>query len=170
MSTNLPPTLNGNDFQLRPWQAQDAAWYVEARDEEVFRWTTERRALTIAETEKAIERANSSSTAICLAIADRQNLILLGNIALAFPENDRKSAEIMYWLAPAGRGRGIATKAVRLLCQWAFDSLGLQHITLKTLPGNVRSQAVARHAGFRPVEGVEETRPGEDYVWFELNV
>ena len=32
-------TLRADDFFLRPWEVEDAAWYVEARDEEVFQWT-----------------------------------------------------------------------------------------------------------------------------------
>jgi RimJ/RimL family protein N-acetyltransferase len=76
----------------------------------------------------------------------------------------------MYWLAPAGRGRGIATKAVRLLCRWAFDSLGLERITLQTRPGNARSQAVARRAGFQRLEGAGETQPDDHALWFELNL
>ena len=30
--------LQGEVILLRPWQVEDASWYVEARDEEIFRW------------------------------------------------------------------------------------------------------------------------------------
>ena len=98
--------LCADDFLLRPWKIEDAIWYVESRDEEVFRWTKEKRDLTIKEVEEGIRRANSNPDAICLAIVDNKSVELLGNIALVFRENNRKSAEIMYWLAPWGRGRG----------------------------------------------------------------
>ena len=32
--------------------------------------------------------------------------------------------EIGYWVAAEARGRGIATRAVRLLADWARDELG----------------------------------------------
>jgi len=36
----IPERITGDDFYLRRWEVQDAAWYVHARDEEIFRWTT----------------------------------------------------------------------------------------------------------------------------------
>ena len=72
----------------------------------------------------------------------------------------------MYWLAPWGRGRGIATNAVKMLCQWAFDSIRLKRVTLKNLVGNTRSQLVAERAGFQAQKSKNE---GEvDCLWFEL--
>ncbi|MCI0406268.1 MAG: GNAT family N-acetyltransferase, partial [candidate division Zixibacteria bacterium] len=156
------PTLLGNGFFLRPWHIEDAGWYVQSRDEEVFRWTTERRNLTVEETRVAIEQANVNPNAVCLAIVEKESENLLGNIALAMAE-DRQSAEVMYWLAPAGRGRGIATNAVKLLCNWAFEALDLEQITLKTYLENAPSQAVAHRAGFTRKENQAEV------AWFELD-
>jgi RimJ/RimL family protein N-acetyltransferase len=53
-----------------------------------------------------------------------------------------------------------------MLCQWAFRSLGLERVTLKTLVGNTRSQLVAKRAGFQ--EQSVENRNDADYAWFEL--
>jgi RimJ/RimL family protein N-acetyltransferase len=64
-------------------------------------------------------------------------LELMGNIALVFREKDRKVAEIMYWLAPSARSRGAAATSVKLLCQWAFEALCLERITLKTRSRNL---------------------------------
>ena len=161
-------TLRADNFLLKPWKIEDARWYVESRDEEVFRWTTEKRDLTIEEAEEGIRQANSSSDTICLAIVDNTSMELLGNIALVFLKNDSKSAEIMYWLAPWGRGRGIATNSVKLLCQWAFDSLGLERVTLKALAGNIRSQLVAKRAGFHRQEVKNGDGVNANCLWFEL--
>ena len=159
----IPERLTGEGFYLRRWQVEDAAWYVSARDEEIYQWTTEKRDLTVAETEEAIRQVNAGADALCFAIVDPSSGDLLGNLALTFEKSNPKSAEIMYWLAPAGRGRGIATRAVVLVCEWAFGSLGLERISLKTRRGNVKSQKVAERAGFRPVAEVD----GE-YVWYEM--
>ena len=159
-------TLRADDFFLRPWEVEDAAWYVEARDEEVFKWTRERRDLTIEETEEAIESGNRDPGALGFAIVDSRTGKRVGHICLAFREKNRDSAEVMYWLAPWGRGRGIATNAVKLLSQWAFDSMGLKRVTLKTLVGNTRSQLVAKRVGFQTQQGKNE---GEvNCLWFEL--
>jgi RimJ/RimL family protein N-acetyltransferase len=58
-------------------------------------------------------------------------------------------AQIGYWMDPAARGRGVATGAVRALCGWAFDVLGLGLIEWRAEVGNVASRRVAEKAGFR---------------------
>ena len=92
----------------------------------------------------------------------------VGSICLAFREKNRECAEVMYWLAPRGRGRGIATNAVRMLCQWAFHSLGLERVILKTLIGNTRSQLVAERVGFQKHEVKSEDSADANCLWFEL--
>ncbi len=158
----IPERLSGDGFFLRKWAVEDAAWYVLSRDDEIFQWTTEKRDLTIAETQAAILRINTSVEALCFAIVEAATGGLLGNIALVIDKERSNTAEIMYWLAAAARGRGIATQAVILLSDWAFQSLGLECIEMKILPGNLRSQRVAERAGF------QRSDPGEaDYRWFE---
>jgi len=98
-----------DEVLLRPWQVADATWYVEARDEEVLRWTTERRDLTVEETEDAIQAVNARDDVASFAIIDTSCNELVGNIAAVKDESDVREAEVMYWLAASGRGRGIAT-------------------------------------------------------------
>jgi RimJ/RimL family protein N-acetyltransferase len=57
-------------------------------------------------------------------------------------------AAVGYWLAPHARGRGIATRAVRLLARWALDDLGLARLQITCGPDNLASQRVAERAGF----------------------
>jgi RimJ/RimL family protein N-acetyltransferase len=154
-----------NEFVLlRPWAVADAPWYVVSRDEDVFRWTTERRELTIRQTEEAIEQCNSGGHAICFAIADATTHALLGNIALAV-DPSAAQGELHYWLARWGRGRGVATNAVIVLTAWAFKTLALEKIILKTMVGNDASRRVAERAGFQAAPGP----PGdEEWVRFEL--
>ncbi len=162
----LDVVLEGDSALLRPWKVEDAAWYVESRDAEVFRWTTEKQDLTIGEAEEAIRSVGSDPDVMGLAIVDRETMDLAGNIALVFREDDRQTAEIMYWLAPSGRGRGLASDSVTALCRWAFDSFGLGQICLKTHRGNARSQAVARRAGFQARN--IESGTASDCLWFDL--
>jgi RimJ/RimL family protein N-acetyltransferase len=51
------------------------------------------------------------------------------------------------------RGRGVCTRALRLLAGWAFQELDLRRLELVTDPDNLASQRVAEKAGFRR-EGV----------------
>lgn len=58
-------------------------------------------------------------------------------------------AEIGYILFPAGRGRGYATRTVRLVAAWVFDDLALGRLQARTSPGNVASEHVLERVGFR---------------------
>jgi len=53
-------------------------------------------------------------------------------------------------LAPEGRGRGSATRAVRLVSAFALAGLHLERVRLFTHPTNRASQAVALRCGYTP--------------------
>jgi RimJ/RimL family protein N-acetyltransferase len=59
-----------------------------------------------------------------------------------------ETGSIGYWVAAAARGRGIATRATRLLATWAVQERGVERLELTTHPDNVASQRVAEKAGF----------------------
>lgn len=158
--------LQGETFLLRPWRIHEAEWYVASRDEAIFKWTKESRSLTVEEARQNIREANSDPRKHCFAIVENGAENPVGNIALVLMEEDT-AAEVMYWLAPGGRGRGLAFKAVRLLSDWAFRSLGLEQIVLKTYRENSASRRVAARAGFRELDETDSPRLGTEYLWFE---
>jgi RimJ/RimL family protein N-acetyltransferase len=65
----------------------------------------------------------------------------------------RENYEIAYLAREAGRGRGLITRAVRLLCTWLLDD-GVGRLELRTHPDNEASQRVAERCGFQR-EGLE---------------
>ncbi len=54
-----------------------------------------------------------------------------------------------YWLLPEARGLGLATRAVRLISEWAYRDKDLTRLHLVTEPGNLASQRVAERSGFQ---------------------
>ncbi|MGZ4480844.1 MAG: GNAT family N-acetyltransferase [Gaiellales bacterium] len=68
-------------------------------------------------------------------------------------DDDPEVAEVAYWVAPAARGRGIATAALGLVSRWSLRELGLERLWLEIEPGNAASHRVAERSGFRR-EGV----------------
>ena len=82
-------------------------------------------------------------------------------------------AAVGYWLLPEARGRGYATRAVRLLAEWGIRALGFARVELWATRENDASQRVAERAGFQR-EGVlrayAEGRDGRrlDAVFFSL--
>ena len=63
-------------------------------------------------------------------------------------EAEARQGEIGYIVGPAARGRGVATRALQLLTDWGFSSLGLLRIELWIEPTNVGSERVAERAGY----------------------
>jgi RimJ/RimL family protein N-acetyltransferase len=57
-------------------------------------------------------------------------------------------AEIGYWAAPGTRGRGYTTEAVREVCRWAVEDLGVAVIRWEAIVGNEASWRVVRKVGF----------------------
>lgn len=69
--------------------------------------------------------------------------------AMAFDiEADARSAELGYLVAPAARGRGVASAALRLLTEWGFGERGLLRLELMISVENVASKVVAERAGY----------------------
>lgn len=83
-----------------------------------------------------------------------------GDIGL-YNEAFSRQAMLGYSMLPAFRGRGIASRAVRLLSAWAFE-IGVERLVAGTAADNVASQKVLANAGFVR-EGIQRSRfPGPD--------
>jgi ribosomal-protein-serine acetyltransferase len=64
-----------------------------------------------------------------------------------------RRSEIGYWLDRGHQGRGIMTRSVRALTDYAFRVYGLNRVILRCAVENARSRAVAERLGFQ-FEGV----------------
>ncbi|MFG2058692.1 GNAT family N-acetyltransferase [Micromonospora sp. NPDC048930] len=96
-----------------------------------------------------------------LAILDAATGTVAGGCALVYDEPATGQAMLGYSLLPEARGRGLATRAVELLADWAFD-VGLARLWAGTRPENVASQRVLEKVGFQR-EGLLRGRlPGPD--------
>ncbi|MFI9643880.1 GNAT family N-acetyltransferase [Micromonospora sp. NPDC051925] len=96
------------------------------------------------------------------ALLDAATGALAGGCALVYDEPATGQAMIGYSLLPEARGRGLTTRAVRLLAGWAFGPVGLARLWAGTAPWNHPSQRVLERAGFRR-EGLMRGRlPGRD--------
>jgi [ribosomal protein S5]-alanine N-acetyltransferase len=62
---------------------------------------------------------------------------------------DPSTGALGYWLLPRARGRGLATRAVRLLSAWAARDLGMTNLRIVVEPENLGSRGVAERSGFR---------------------
>jgi len=71
---------------------------------------------------------------------------LVGSIGLIVDRHG--TGEIGYWCAAEARGRGVATRALRRICVYAFEHLGMGRVELAVDPDNAPSRRVAEKAGF----------------------
>jgi RimJ/RimL family protein N-acetyltransferase len=145
------PLVDG-DTALRPWRDADAAALtVACQDPEIARWTrvpapyrnTDARTYLLQRYD-AIHAGVMAPFAIVAATDGR----LLGSISLMRLAWEHARGEVGYWLAGEARREGHATRAVRAICAWGFDTLRLERIDLIAATGNRPSQGVAERAGF----------------------
>ena len=126
------------------------------RDAEVAAWTTVPHPYSRTDAVRFVEDIVPSKWADGLpdwGIRIGTDGPLLGMIG--FVQHGSGAPEIGFWMAPGARGRGVATAAARLVCDFAFAREGLHtwRVEWRALVGNVPSAAVARRLGFR-YEGV----------------
>lgn len=142
------PRLEAENLSLRPFRAEDAASVATAcTDPEIVRFTFMREGLTEDEALVWIDNAITwwPRGHPRFAIVG-PNDELLGQVGMAVNEHHR-SAEIYYWVVGSQRRRGIASRAVGLLADWAF-SKGIERLFLLIDPHNDPSNRMAEVLGF----------------------
>jgi RimJ/RimL family protein N-acetyltransferase len=143
------PKLKGERVYLSPVSLEDAERYTAwLNDLEVAKYLTVAPALISlhGEREALVELSKQQTYAIVEAGTDE----LLGNCGLFAIEAVHRSAEIGIFIGPADkRGKGYGAEALRLLCDYGFNVLGLESIRLKTYSFNERAAACYRKVGFK---------------------
>lgn len=74
---------------------------------------------------------------------------LVGGVLFRTFDAARGFAEAGCWLEPAAAGRGLVTRAVRVLLGWAFDARGIHRVEWLVSSANTPSINVARRLGMR---------------------
>jgi ribosomal-protein-serine acetyltransferase len=96
-------------------------------------------------------------------------LVLDGRIAgaggLIGIDWEARKTGIGYWLAEEHQGRGLMTRAVQAVTDYAFDDLDLNRVEIQVATCNARSRAIPERLGFRQ-EGVlrDYERVGDRYL------
>jgi len=75
-----------------------------------------------------------------------------GGVCGLRPVGDTADLEVLYSLAPALWGRGLATEAARAVVAWAFAGLGLARVLGGVDAPNVASRRVLEKIGMTPLE------------------
>jgi RimJ/RimL family protein N-acetyltransferase len=151
---------------LRPWRDSDlGALVLACRDPEIVRWTRVPEDYSEPDARVYLLQrydAVMAGTTAPFAIVASDGDALLGSISLMRLDWDHRRGEVGYWLAREARGQGHATRGVRLICDWAFESLGVERIDLLAATENAASQRVAERSGFAREATLRSYMRGKD--------
>lgn len=148
-------TLTDDVVSLRPWTSSDASFLTGAsKDPAVERYNgpTPDSLADAAEVIKDIQRSwrsfevEGDPTGAAFVIVDAGSDEPVGMCGID-GWSSTNVAQFGYWLAAGARGRGLATRAVKLMTGWLFE-LGAARVFLTIHSENSVSAAVARRAGF----------------------
>ncbi|MFC0863746.1 GNAT family N-acetyltransferase [Sphaerimonospora cavernae] len=159
-------SLGDGVVRLTPLTAADADdWHAMTNMPDIMRYRVPPKALERAETEERCRYAGHRWLAgqrADMAIRDAATGAFAGDIQLANIIPPLGQAMVGYSLHPRFRGRGLVTRAVNLLVEWAFADTALGRIVAGTDPGNTASHRVLERAGFTREHLAKGLLPGPD--------
>jgi RimJ/RimL family protein N-acetyltransferase len=138
--------VRGGGLVLRPWTEDDVPTITaECQDPEIQRWIPAiPRPYTEEEALRFVRGEFRAAPGYQFAVTEDGEVVG----AIGMTTNESRNGHIGYWCARESRGRGVTTRALRALCQWAFTELRLERLELITDPDNHASQRVAEKVGF----------------------
>lgn len=148
------PPLADEVVALRPWRRSDLSQWFDGFSDPLclrFSWPlvepfTEAH---VVENFEAQEETRLRGEVLNFALVDAADLDHVRGGSLVYDVDlEQSRAAVGYWLAEHARGRGAATRTLRLLARWAFDHLALARLELTCAPDNTASQRVAERCGF----------------------
>ncbi|MFF3918527.1 GNAT family N-acetyltransferase [Streptomyces sp. NPDC001852] len=162
---------------LRPWRAADTADLVELhRDDSLRRRTSSGiddevgAARWVREQQRGWETGDRFAFAVVEPEAAGGEGRLVGHIVLKGVAREAPTAEVGYWTAACARGRGVASRALRTLTDWAFTTFardGLTRLELLHQVDNTASCRVAhkcRHILTEPLPAAPPAYPLNGYL------
>jgi len=155
--------IPASDVLIRPYRASDVAAAWDAIGESrtaLHRWMPWcHQRYSIDDCRSWIEAqipAFEQGTAFEFAIVSTDDRYL-GGCGLNRLDDLNRRANLGYWVRTSATRRGVATRAVRELRDWAFEQTPLIRLEVVVAVGNVASEGVATRAGATR-EGVLRSR------------
>jgi RimJ/RimL family protein N-acetyltransferase len=130
---------------LEPWRAEEFLAHIDRGREFIGQHNALPDVVKDLESSRAFLRAYAEKTA-----ADSG---LVGAVILRTMDVAQGVAEAGCWLEPAAVGKGLVTRAVRVLIDWAVEERGIHRVEWVVSSGNEPSINVARRLGMTK-EGV----------------
>jgi RimJ/RimL family protein N-acetyltransferase len=145
------PVLAAEGLVLRPWATADVPIFLGAyRDPSIRRWHTRQpRSEDQVRAWFELYRTDWAQEKGAHWAVTRDGDEVLGRIALAGMDLDDGVAAFGYWVLPASRGAGVASRAVAAVSTWALAEGRFHRLELEHSTRNDASCRVAIRSGFR---------------------
>ncbi|MGC5018154.1 GNAT family N-acetyltransferase [Micromonospora sp. DT47] len=145
----LPLTADAELRPLHPWQAQEFLAHLERAREHIAPWVSPAFVATDLDSARAVLQRYADRSA-----RDAGGIwgiwwegILVGGVMFVSFDAALGICEAGCWLEPGAEGRGLVTRAVERVVDWAVGERGIQRVEWRTNAGNVRSIKAARRLG-----------------------
>lgn len=147
-------TLTCGDLLMRPWREEDLPALSKAYEDPAMRRWLATQVSGVEEAADWLEAQRTgwaTGTRFAFAVTDGgredgREGEPLGNIVLKRPDPRNGRAEVGYWTTAAARGRGVASRALARLTDWAFTNFAEQGLVRLELLHQVDNEASCRVA------------------------
>ncbi|MEU1790368.1 GNAT family protein [Streptomyces sparsogenes] len=145
---------------LEPWRAEEFLAHMDRGREFIGQYITLADAVTDLESSRSFllgyaDKAAADTGRIHGIWADGT---LVGGVLFRTMDIAQGTAEAGCWLEPAAVGRGLVTRAARVLIDWAVEERGVHRVEWLAAAANGASVAVARRLGMTRDGVLRESR------------
>jgi RimJ/RimL family protein N-acetyltransferase len=146
---------------LEPWHAEEFLAHLERGREFIGQYVPFGSGATDVESARAVlqkyadHRAADSGSLHGLWLDGK----LVGGVLFLNFDAERGNCEVGCWLEPAAAGRGLVTRAARVLIDWAVEERGMHRVEWIAAAANEPSLNVARRLGMTREGVLRESCP-----------
>jgi ribosomal-protein-serine acetyltransferase len=146
---------------LEPWRAEEFLTHMDRGREFVGQHIALPDAVTDLESSRAFlqtyaEKAAADTGRIYGIWTDGK---LVGGVLFRTMDVERGTAEAGCWLEPSAVGKGLVTRAARVIIDWAIEERGIHRVEWLVSAANEASIAVARRLGMTKDGVLRESYP-----------
>ncbi|UZJ32781.1 GNAT family N-acetyltransferase [Streptomyces endophytica] len=134
---------------LEPWQAEEFLAHIDRGREFIGQYIGLADLIVDLDASRSYlhsyaEKAAADTGRLCGIWLDGR---LVGGVLFRTMDVEQGTAEAGCWLEPSAAGKGLVTRAVRVLIDWAVEERGIHRVEWLVSAGNEPSIAVARRLG-----------------------
>lgn len=146
---------------LEPWQAEEFLAHMERGREFIGQYIGLADAVTDLESSRAYLRSYAEKAAADTGriYGIRTDGKLVGGVLFRTMDLASGTAEAGCWLEPSAAGRGLVTRAARVIIDWAVEERGIHRVEWRAASANAPSIAVARRLGMTKDGVLRESHP-----------